>query len=115
MLFVFKEIKKIIIKSMSSFENSDEWIEKLTNYVINTFWDISKYKIKNKKGISFKAIKEFDNVSLMIANKKYNLLNRDKYDYKIDYKTNEIKWYKKVSWKVNKVICWKTIKTFYEK
>lgn len=37
---------------MSKFEKTEEWIEEVANYIISTFWDISKYKIKNKKTIS---------------------------------------------------------------
>jgi len=37
---------------MKTFENSWKWIERMYNYIVNSFWDISKYKIKNKTSIS---------------------------------------------------------------
>lgn len=34
------------------FENNIEWYEKMANSIISSFWDIKKFKIKNKRNIS---------------------------------------------------------------
>jgi hypothetical protein len=39
----------------------------------------------------FKCIKNFNNIDLIIAHKKYNPLNKDKFNYKMDYKTDNLK------------------------
>ena len=38
----------------------------------------------------FQVIKEFENCNLLIAYKKYNLLNKEKFKYNMDYKTKNI-------------------------
>jgi len=37
---------------MPRFDNSDDWYIKMSEYIIKSFWDITKYKIKNKKWIT---------------------------------------------------------------
>jgi len=37
---------------MLKFNNNEEWIIKLSEYIISNFWDIKKYKIKSKDSIS---------------------------------------------------------------
>lgn len=37
---------------MSKFEDNELWIEEMTKYIISSFWDTKKYKIKNKDTIS---------------------------------------------------------------
>lgn len=62
-------------------------LEKKRNVPIDVFVDWFYGSIFNV----FKAIREFKNVNLMIANKKYNPLNKNKYGYVMDYKTDNLK------------------------
>lgn len=62
-------------------------LKKKRNVPIDVFVDWFYNSILNV----FKAKKEFKNIDLMIANKKYHPLNKDLYTYKIDYKTDNIK------------------------
>ena len=61
-------------------------LNKKRNVPIDVFIDWFYNSIKN----TFKAVKEFENIDLMIAYKKYNLLNKEQYKFDIDYKTKNI-------------------------
>jgi hypothetical protein len=61
-------------------------INKKRNVPIDVFVSWFYYSIEN----SFKTISKFKSVDLMIAHKKYSLLNKEKFHYKIDYKTSNI-------------------------
>lgn len=37
---------------MRKFDNTEEWIEKVAEYIIRRFWDISKYKVRGRNTIS---------------------------------------------------------------
>ncbi len=37
---------------MAKFENNTEWYEKMADFIIGSFWDVWKFKIKNSKNIS---------------------------------------------------------------
>ncbi len=61
-------------------------IKKKRNVPITIFIDWFYSSIENV----FKAISIFDNVDLIIAHKIYSFLDKDKWVFKIDYKTNNI-------------------------
>lgn len=61
-------------------------INKKRNVPIDVFIDWFYYSISN----SFKAIKSFKNVDLMIAHKRYSPLNKEKFHYDINYKIDNI-------------------------
>lgn len=72
---------------MPKFNNDDKWIEKLANYMISKFWDISKYKIKNPKFISAIFLAwapwawktEFLNTIFSDLKQNFIVINVDKY------------------------------------
>lgn len=64
-------------------------INKKRNVPIEIFIDWFYNSILN----IFKAKNEFKNIDLIIANKRYNFLNKNKYIYKIEYKVKDLKYF----------------------
>jgi len=66
-------------------------LNKKRNVPIDIFIDGFYCSIKNL----FLAKEKFPNIEIIIANKKYHPLNKDKYKYIVDYDTNNIKVFSK--------------------
>ena len=72
---------------MKKFENNVEGYKQMYTHFIKTFWDISKYKVKNKKSISciflagapWAGKTEFLDTIFYDLKEKFIVINIDKY------------------------------------
>lgn len=79
---------------MKKFDNTDQWIKEMTNYIIDSFWDILKYINKNDDNISAIFLawapgsgkSEFLETILHDLKENFIILDIDKY-------RNMFKWY----------------------